>query len=69
MAPLNLETLKTELTALTPEQKRELREWWDAQETPKQPLMTAAELQRKLLAVGIIRHVPPPITDFTPLPE
>ena len=66
MAPFTLETLKENINALPPTQKRQLREWWDTQEIAEPAGITEAELQQKLLKAGIIRHVPPPITDMTP---
>ena len=66
MAPLNLETLKENIKALTPQQQRQLREWWDTQEIIEAATITEAELQQRLLKAGIIRHIPPPITDVTP---
>ena len=66
MAPLNLETLKETIQTLTPEQKRELRNWWDTQEVKEPPPLTEDEIEQKLFEKGVIRRPPPPITDFTP---
>ena len=67
MATLSLEALKGTIKALTPLQQRELREWWQEQNINEPaPLITEAELQQRMLKAGIIRHIPPPITDFTP---
>ena len=66
MAPLTLETVKENIKALTPEQQRQLREWWNTQEIAEPAAITEAELQQRLLKAGIIRHIPPPITDVTP---
>ncbi len=66
MTPPTLETIKETIRTLTPKQKRELRAWWDTQEITEPAPITEAELQQRLLQAGIIRHIPPPITDPTP---
>jgi hypothetical protein len=52
------EKLAEEIKALSPEEQRQLRDLLN------RALME--ELDRRLLAAGIISRIPPPITDFTP---
>ena len=67
MATLSLEVLKETIKALTPLQQRELRDWWTEQNIAEPaPIISEDELQQRLLRAGIIRHIPPPITDFAP---
>lgn len=66
MAPLNLNALKETIRTLTPEQKRELRNWWDTQEKTESAPLKEDEINQKLFEKGVIRRPPPPITDFTP---
>lgn len=75
MPSANLARILEEVKALSPEERQELRRALESEpETP--PILEVAglrskrelldELDRRLLAAGLIRRIPPPITDFTP---
>ena len=66
MAPFTLETIKENIKALPPTQKRQLREWWDTQENAEPMPLTEDEIEQKLFEAGVIRRPPPPITDPAP---
>lgn len=74
MTTANLETVLEEVKVPTDEERQELRkrlETWPAPE-PSTPAEGDAkrdvydEIDRRLLAAGVIRRIPPPITDLTP---
>ncbi len=60
----NVEKVIGEMQSLSSVELRELRERID--KILARPTMTEEEFDRHLLAKGIIKRIPPPITDFTP---
>jgi hypothetical protein len=66
MASVTLDKVWEDVKALSPDEQRQLREQLDGLlESP--PLRSAEEeLQRRLLAAGLLSEIKPPITDFTP---
>ena len=54
MAPLNLNALKETIRTLTPEQKRELRNWWDTQEKTESAPLKEDEINQKLFEVPTV---------------
>ena len=66
MTTSNLDRLVEEVRALTPDEKRVLRERLDSLIVSPQPEMSEADFERRLLERGVISSIPAPITDFEP---
>ncbi|HEX8202863.1 MAG TPA: hypothetical protein VF590_20470 [Isosphaeraceae bacterium] len=73
MSDASLQRVLDAVRRLTPEQRRELRDRLDAWPDPPPPPANEAETQRRLseldrrlLAKGLIQRIPPPITDLAP---
>jgi hypothetical protein len=66
MTTSNLDRLVEEVRALTPDEKRVLRERLDSLLGSPQPEISEADFERRLLERGVISSIPPPITDFEP---
>lgn len=67
MASANFEKAVEVVRALTAEERRQLRQFLEG--LPPGPPETQDlqdELDRRLLADGLLSSIPPPITDFTP---
>jgi len=58
MATSTFERLAEEIKTLTPDEQRQLRDLLER--------ALIEELDRRLLAQGVISRIPPPITDLTP---
>lgn len=58
MATSTIERLAEEIKTLTPDEQVRLRDLLER--------ALIEELDRRLLAKGVISRIPPPITDFTP---
>ena len=69
MGVLNFESVLEAVGAFTPEQRRKLREALDSGPGAPSDREKAEELDRRLLAEGLISSIPPPITDPTPYRE
>ena len=66
MANVTLDKVWEEVKALTPEEQRQLREQLDGLLASAPSRSAEEELQRRLLAAGLLSEIKPPITDFTP---
>ena len=66
MTTSNLDRIREEVKALTPDEQRSLRDMVDELLAPRTPQMTEEEFEQHLLRKGIISRIPPPITDLTP---
>ncbi len=66
MTTSNLDRLVEEVRALTPDEKKVLRERLDSLLVSPQPEISEADFEKRLLERGIISSIPPPITDFEP---
>jgi hypothetical protein len=66
MSSANLEKIIAEVKALTPDERRQVKELIDS--LHDQPAVAAPEdlLAQRLLAAGIINEIKPPLTDLTP---
>jgi hypothetical protein len=60
----NLERVLERVRALTPAERQELRARLEAWPTP--PQSTEHDLDERLLAAGVIGHIPAPLTDLAP---
>jgi hypothetical protein len=73
MSDVSLERVLDAVRMLTPEQRKELRERLDSWFDPPPPPVDEAEkqrrlseLDRRLLAKGLIHQIQPPVTDLSP---
>lgn len=66
MTTSNLDRIVEEVRALTPDEKRVLRERLDLLLVSPQPEISEADFEKRLLERGVISSIPPPITDFEP---
>src|SRR4051794_27813712 len=70
MASANLERAREAIRALDPEELRAVRDYLDRATTAGEPERTEQEkldeFHRRLLEKGLIRRIPPPITDLEP---
>lgn len=58
MTASNLDRVIEEVKALTPDEQRRLREWLDHQLAQTAPQMSEEEFEQRLLAKGVIGHIP-----------
>ncbi len=65
MAHVQFDKVVKDVKALSPAQQQ-LRALLDTLLAPSAPQLTEEEFERKLVEVGILSAVKPPITDFTP---
>ena len=66
MTTSNIDRIREEVKALTPDEQRSLRDMVDELLAASAPQMTEDEFEQHLLRKGIISRIPPPITDLTP---
>ena len=60
----NLDRVLDEVRALRAAERQELRAWLDTWPAPSQSAQD--DLDERLLAAGVIDHVPAPVTDLAP---
>lgn len=63
MAKVALDEVLESIKALTPDEQRKLREVLDRSLEDSPPTSIDSELQQKLLAVGLLSEIRPPVTD------
>lgn len=66
MATTTLDKVLEDVQTLTPNEQFRLREMLDALLQKQSDQAKQEELDRRLLAAGLLTRIPPPITDFTP---
>jgi hypothetical protein len=66
MAHVPFDKVVEDVKALPPAQQQQLRVLLDTILAPAVPQLTEEEFERKLVEVGVLSEIKPPITDFTP---
>ena len=66
MTQVQLAKVKEEVKTLSLAEQRELRSWLDTFLTPADAPMTEDEFVHKLVELGVLSEVKPPITDPAP---
>jgi hypothetical protein len=66
MGKVTLEQVLEQAKMLTPDEQRQLQKALDALLELPPPKTPQERLAQKLLEVGLLSRIPPPITDFTP---
>jgi len=66
MSAATLEAVLEQVKELTPEEQQKVRELLNSLSEEPKLRMTLEEVERKMVEDGLLRGIPPPISDITP---